>query len=123
MAADFSVSEPVARFLISGHALSVAIGGVALTAAATRFDPQAGADRAPGAFIVGNLLSAIAPTYGLLLVGRVVAALCHGAYIGVGAVVAADMVAENRRAGAIATIFTGLTLANVLGVPRGTLLG
>jgi DHA1 family inner membrane transport protein len=74
-------------------------------------------------FIVGNLLSAIAPTYGLLLVGRVVAALCHGAYFGVGAVVAADMVAENRRAGAIATMFTGLTLANVLGVPLGTLLG
>jgi MFS transporter, DHA1 family, inner membrane transport protein len=72
---------------------------------------------------VGNLLSAIAPTYGVLFIGRVVAGLCHGAYFGIAAVVAADMVAENRRAGAIATMFTGLTLANVLGVPLGTLLG
>jgi DHA1 family inner membrane transport protein len=123
VATDFSVSEPVAGFLISGYALSVAIGGVALTAAVTRFDRKRVLIGLLVLFIVGNLLSAIAPTYGLLLVGRVVAALCHGAYFGVGAVVAADMVAQNKRAGAIATMFTGLTLANVLGVPLGTLLG
>jgi DHA1 family inner membrane transport protein len=123
VAADFSVSEPVAGYLISGYALSVAIGGVALTAAISRFDRKRVLMGLLLLFIVGNLLSAIAPTYGLLLVGRVIAALCHGAFFGIGAVVAADMVEENRRASAIATMFTGLTLATVLGVPLGTLLG
>jgi MFS transporter, DHA1 family, inner membrane transport protein len=123
VAADFSVSEPVAGLLISGYALSVAVGGVGLTAAVTRLDRKQVLMGLLLLFIVGNLLSAIAPVYGLLFIGRVVAGLCHGAYFGVAAVVASDMVAENRRASAIATMFTGLTLANVLGVPLGTLLG
>jgi DHA1 family inner membrane transport protein len=87
VAADFSVSEPVAGLLISGYALSVAVGGVGLTAAIVRFDRKQVLMGLLVLFVVGNLLSAIAPTYGLLMVGRVVAALCHGAYFGVGAVV------------------------------------
>ena len=74
-------------------------------------------------FIIGNLISAIAPTFGLMMVGRIVAALCHGAFFGIGAVVAADLVAPERKAGAISIMFAGLTTANVLGVPLGTLLG
>jgi DHA1 family inner membrane transport protein len=123
VAADFGVSEPVAGYLISGYALSVAVGGIALTAAITRFDRKKVLLALMVLFIAGNLISALAPTYSVLMVGRIVAALCHGAFFGVGSVVAADMVAPNKRAGAIALMFTGLTVANVLGVPLGTLLG
>jgi DHA1 family inner membrane transport protein len=72
---------------------------------------------------VGNLLSAIAPDYGVMLAGRILAALCHGAFFGIGSVVAAGLVAPEKQARAIAVMFTGLTAANVLGVPFGTLLG
>ncbi|WP_028937417.1 MFS transporter [Pseudonocardia spinosispora] len=123
IAADFAVSEPVAGYLISGYALAVAVGGIGLTAAVTRFDRKRVLMALMGLFIAGNLLSALAPSYALLMTGRIVAALCHGAFFGVGAVVAADMVDSNKRAGAIAMMFTGLTLANVLGVPFGTFLG
>ena len=74
-------------------------------------------------FIAGNLLSAIAPDYWAMMAGRVVAALAHGAFFGIGAVVAAGMVPPTKKAAAIAIMFTGLTAANVLGVPLGTLLG
>ena len=123
IARDFGVSEPVAGYLISGYALSVAVGGVGLTAAVTRFDRKKVLLALMVLFIAGNLISAVAPTYSVLMIGRIVAALCHGAFFGVGAVVAADMVAPTKRAGAIALMFTGLTVANVLGVPAGTLLG
>jgi DHA1 family inner membrane transport protein len=76
-----------------------------------------------GVFIVGNLLCAVAPGYGVLMAARIVTAFCHGAFFGIGSVVAAGLVAPNRRAQAIALMFTGLTLANVLGVPLGTALG
>ncbi|MEV4202321.1 MFS transporter [Micromonospora globbae] len=123
VAADFAVSEPVAGWLISGYALSVAVGGVALTAAVTRLPRKQVLLGLMVLFIVGNLLSAVAGDYPTMMVGRVVAALCHGAFFGIGAVVAAGLVAPARRAGAIALMFAGLTIANVLGVPFGTLLG
>lgn len=123
VAADFAVTEPVAGWLISGYALSVAIGGVALTAAVTRLPRKQVLLGLMVLFIVGNLLSAVAGNYSMMMVGRVVAALCHGAFFGIGAVVAAGLVAPARRAGAIAMMFAGLTIANVLGVPFGTLLG
>ncbi|MEU6204010.1 MFS transporter [Micromonospora musae] len=123
VAADFAVTEPVAGWLISGYALSVAIGGVALTAAVTRLPRKQVLLGLMVLFIVGNLLSAVADSYSMMMVGRVVAALCHGAFFGIGAVVAAGLVAPARRAGAIAMTFAGLTIANVLGVPFGTLLG
>jgi DHA1 family inner membrane transport protein len=74
-------------------------------------------------FVLGNLLTAVATSYGLVMLGRVVAALCHGAFFGVGSVVAAGLVAPQRRAAAIALMFTGLTLANVVGVPLGAAIG
>ncbi|MEV6739397.1 MFS transporter [Streptomyces sp. NPDC051104] len=123
VAGDFGVSESVAGYLVSGYALSVAIGALALTAAISRFDRKKVLVSLMVLFIAGNLISAIAPTYSLLMVGRVVAALCHGAFFSVGAVVASDMVAENKKASAIALMFGGLTAANVLGVPLGTFLG
>ncbi len=123
VATDFTVSEATAGYLISGYALSVAVGAVLLTAAVTRFDRKRVLLGLMVLFIVGNLMSAVAPTYGVMLGGRIVAALCHGAFFGIGSVVAADLVAENKRASAIAMMFAGLTVANVLGVPLGTLLG
>ncbi|GAS94472.1 MFS transporter arabinose efflux permease [Mycolicibacterium canariasense] len=123
VATDFAVSEATAGYLISGYALSVAVGAVLLTAAVTRFDRKRVLLGLMVLFIVGNLMSAIAPTYVVMLGGRIVAALCHGAFFGIGSVVAADLVAENKRASAIAMMFAGLTVANVLGVPLGTLLG
>lgn len=74
-------------------------------------------------FIVGNLLSALAPAYSVMLLGRVVASLAHGAFFGIGSVVAVDLVAPHRKAGALAMMFSGLTVANVVGVPLGTLIG
>ncbi|GLY29273.1 MFS transporter [Kineosporia sp. NBRC 101731] len=123
VAADTGVSESVAGFLVSGYALSVAFGAVALSAAVIRMDRKKVLVGLMLLFILGNLISAVAPGYGILLAGRIVAALCHGAFFGIGAVVAADMVGQSRQGGAIALMFGGLTLSNVLGVPFGTLLG
>jgi DHA1 family inner membrane transport protein len=76
-----------------------------------------------GIFIIGNLLCAVAADYNILMFARIITALCHGAFFGIGSVVAAGLVPANRRASAVALMFTGLTLANVLGVPLGTALG
>ena len=123
VAADFRVSEAAAGWLISGYALAVVVGALLLTAAVTRFERKPVLAVLMVLFIAGNLVSAIAPDYWLMMVGRIIAALAHGAFFGIGAVVAASMVAPNKRAGAIAIMFTGLTAANVLGVPFGTMLG
>ncbi|WP_018546901.1 MFS transporter [Streptomyces sp. LaPpAH-108] len=123
VAGDFHVSGTLAGYLVSVYALSVAVGALGLTAAITRFDRKKILVGLMTLFIAGNLISAIAPNYELLMVGRVVAALCHGAFFSVGAVVASDMVAEDKKGGAIALMFGGLTAANVLGVPLGTFLG
>ncbi|KQR82025.1 MFS transporter [Arthrobacter sp. Leaf337] len=123
VAADFGVSEATAGWLISGYALAVVVGALLLTAAVTRFERKPVLAVLLVLFIAGNLISAIAPGYSMMMVGRIVAALAHGAFFGIGAVVAADMVAPTKKAGAIAFMFTGLTAANVLGVPFGTMLG
>jgi DHA1 family inner membrane transport protein len=123
VARDFAVDEAAAGWLISGYALSVAVGAVGLTAAVSRFNRKHVLTALMVLFIAGNLVSALAPTYALMLAGRVLAALTHGAFFGIGSVVAASLVAPQRRAAAIATMFAGLTTANVLGVPFGTLLG
>lgn len=123
VAKAFSVTEARAGALISGYALSVAVGAVVITAAATRLDRKHTLLGLVVLFIVGNLTSALAPGYGVMMAGRIIAALCHGAFFGIGAVVAAGLVAPERRAAAIATMFAGLTAANVLGVPLGTFIG
>ncbi|WP_160667554.1 MFS transporter [Pseudarthrobacter sp. ATCC 49987] len=123
VAADFQVSEATAGWLISGYALAVVVGALLLTAAVTRFERKPVLAVLMVLFIAGNLVSAIAPDYALMMTGRIIAALAHGAFFGIGAVVAASMVAPTKKAGAIAIMFTGLTAANVLGVPFGTMLG
>ncbi|MGJ3192847.1 MFS transporter [Paenarthrobacter sp. FR1] len=123
VAADFQVSEASAGWFISGYALSVTVGALLVTAAVTRLPRKPVLIGLLVLFIAGNFLSAIADTYTAMLIGRIVAALCHGAFFGIGSVVAASLVPAHKKAGAIAIMFTGLTAANVLGVPFGTLLG
>ena len=123
VAADLGVSIPSAGLLISGYALGVVIGAPLLTVLGGRLPRKKMLLGLMVLFIAGNLISAVADTYGVLMSGRVIAALAHGAFFGVGSVVAADLVAPQRRASAIALMFTGLTVANVLGVPMGTALG
>lgn len=123
VAAGFGVSIPAAGLLISGYALGVVVGAPLLTALASRVPRKTVLVSLMGLFIAGNVLSALAPSYGLLMTGRIIAALSHGAFFGVGSVVAASLVAPAKQAGAIALMFTGLTVANVLGVPAGTALG
>ncbi|WP_275778102.1 MFS transporter [Paenarthrobacter sp. Y-19] len=123
VAADFAVSEATAGWLISGYALAVVVGALLLTLAMSRMDRKTALAILLGVFIVGNVLSAFAPDYWTMMAGRIIAALAHGAFFGIGSVVAAGMVDRNKKAAAIAIMFTGLTAANVLGVPFGTMLG
>ncbi|OZC80045.1 MFS transporter [Rhodococcus sp. 06-418-5] len=123
VAADFAVTEATAGWLITGYALSVVVGALIVTAAVTRFPRKNVLLALMCLFIVGNLVSALSSSYEMMLFGRVVAALCHGAFFGIGAVVAAGLVEPEKKAGAISMMFAGLTAANVLGVPFGTFLG
>ncbi|WP_260610963.1 MFS transporter, partial [Streptomyces sp. WAC06614] len=123
VAADYGVSIPTAGYLVTGYALGVVLGAPVMTVLGTRISRKRMLMLLMGLFIAGNLLSALAPAFGMMLAGRVVASLAHGAFFGIGAVVAAELVAPEKRAGAIATMFTGLTVANVVGVPLGTFVG
>ncbi|MFF4273608.1 MFS transporter [Streptomyces sp. NPDC001536] len=123
VASSLAVSEAAAGWLISGYALSVAIGAIALTAATTRLPRKQVLVGLVSLFVIGNLLSALAPNYPVMLLGRVVAALCHGSFFGIGSLVARGLVAPERKSRAVAVMFAGLTLANVLGVPFGALVG
>ncbi|MFC0219275.1 DHA1 family inner membrane transport protein [Pseudochelatococcus lubricantis] len=123
VAQDLGVSIPAAGHLVSGYALGVVVGAPIVAIATNGLPRKATLIALTCVFIFGNVLCAIAPSYWLLMGARVVTAFCHGAYFGIGAVVAAGLVARNRRAQAVALMFGGLTLANILGVPAGTALG
>ncbi|MBT2443244.1 MFS transporter [Streptomyces sp. ISL-36] len=123
VAADYGVSIPAAGLLVTGYALGVVIGAPLMTVLGTKISRKKMLMLLMALFVVGNVLSALAPTLGVMLAGRVVASLAHGAFFGIGSVVAAELVAPEKKAGAIAMMFTGLTVANVVGVPGGTLIG
>lgn len=123
VAGDFDVSIPTAGLLVTGYALGVVAGAPLMTVLGQRITRKRMLMLLMGLFIAGNLLSAVAPSFGVMLAGRVVASLAHGAFFGIGAVVAAELVAPEKKAGAIAMMFTGLTVANVVGVPLGTFVG
>ncbi|QGV79648.1 MFS transporter [Streptomyces ficellus] len=123
VAADFQVSIPTAGLLVTGYGLGVVLGAPLMTALGTRISRKRMLMLLMGLFIAGNVLSAAAPAFELMLAGRVVASFAHGAFFGIGSVVAADLVAPEKKAGAIAMMFTGLTVANVVGVPLGTFIG
>ncbi|MFB7280702.1 MFS transporter, partial [Streptomyces hydrogenans] len=109
IAGDYGVSIPSAGLLVTGYAIGVVIGAPLMTVLGTRIGRKTMLMILMGLFVAGNLLSAVAPTMGVMLAGRIVASLAHGAFFGIGSVVAADLVAPQKKAGAIAMMFTGLT--------------
>ncbi|GGD64324.1 MULTISPECIES: MFS transporter [Rhizobium] len=123
VAADLSVTIPQAGWLVTGYALAVAIGAPVMAVSTAKLKRRTALIALMAFFIAGNLLCALASGYWVLMIARIVTALCHGAFFGIGSVVAAGLVAEDRKARAVALMFTGLTLANVLGVPLGTAIG
>jgi DHA1 family inner membrane transport protein len=123
VARDLAVSIPSAGLLVSGYALGVAVGAPLLAVVTSRMPRKLALQLLMGVFIVGNTLCAIASDYSVLMIARVVTSFAHGSFFGIGAVVAASLVPQEKRASAIALMFTGLTLANVLGVPFGTFVG
>lgn len=123
VADGLDVSVPEAGNLISAYAAGVVVGAPLLAGATLRWPRRAVLVSLMGVFAAANLLSALAPEIGSLLVIRFLAGLPHGAFFGAASVTAASMVAPDRRARAVAHVFLGLTVANVVGVPLGTLLG
>lgn len=123
VAGDMQVSVSAAGLLISGYALGVFVGAPILTLATRRLPRKAVLLALMAIFTFGNAACALAPDYGLLMAARILTSLAHGTFFGVGSVVATSLVAEDKRASAIATMFIGLTVATLLGVPFGAWFG
>ena len=120
IADGFGVSVSAVGLLISAYAVGVVVGAPTLTALGVRFTPRQTLVGLMVVFVVGNALSALAPTYATLAAARVVTALAHGSFFGVGAVAARRLVPPDRATRAISLMISGLTTANVVGVPLGT---
>src|SRR3954454_20345693 len=97
VAGDLAVTIPQAGLLVTGYALGVAFGSPFLAVATARMDRRGALLLLIGVFILGNLLCALAPNYSLLMAARIATALCHGAFFGLGAVVAATLVPEQKK--------------------------
>ena len=123
LARDFSVSIPKAGTLVSAYALAVTIGSPLLVLLLAKVDRKRALIVLIVMFLVGNAACALAPNFHLLLIARICTALSHGSFFGIGSIVASNVVPREQRARAVAIMFSGLTLANVLGVPAGTALG
>ncbi|SIQ94370.1 MFS transporter, DHA1 family, inner membrane transport protein [Acidiphilium rubrum] len=123
LARDFAVSVPQAGYLVTAYALGVTFGSPFVAVLVGRWQRRTALISLMGVFVLGNALCALAPGYWTMMAARVITALSHGAFFGIGSVVAADLVPREKRARAVALVFLGLTMANVLGVPAGTILG
>ncbi|MEV0171059.1 MFS transporter [Streptomyces sp. NPDC050803] len=123
VADDLGISLPTAGHLVSAYALGVVIGAPLLAAVTARMSRRRVLIGLMALFVAGNALSALAPDNGWLLAARFLSGLPHGAFFGVGAVVATSMVAPERKARSVSLMFLGLTVANVVGVPAATLMG
>ncbi|CCG88669.1 MFS transporter [Erwinia piriflorinigrans] len=123
IANEFSVSIPVAGNLATSYALGVFVGAPALIILGSKIPRKAMLVFLMGLFVAGNLITAFAPTLGIAIVGRVVTSMTHGAFFGIGSIIAAEMVAPSKRVQAISFMFMGLTVANLIGVPVGTWIG
>ncbi|MEU1196683.1 MFS transporter [Streptomyces sp. NPDC005813] len=123
VADDLHISIPAAGHLVSAYALGVVIGAPLLAAATARLPRRKVLIALMGLFVAGNALSALAPDEHWLLAARFLSGLPHGAFFGVGAVVATGMVAPERKARSVSLMFLGLTVANIAGVPAATLVG
>ena len=123
IAEGVGVSIPSAGMLVSAYAIGVMVGAPIMTLIFARFGKRTALMALMAIFTLGNLMSALSPDYWTLLASRVVTSLNHGAFFGLGSVVAASLVPKDRQASAVATMFMGLTLANVGGVPLATWIG
>ena len=123
VARDFDVTIPQAGHLVSGYAMGVVIGAPLVAMATAPLPRKTALLALMAVFVLGNLACALAPDYWLLMAARVATAFAHGAFFGIGAIVARNLVPREKRTQAVSLMFAGLTLANVLGVPLGTALG
>jgi predicted MFS family arabinose efflux permease len=123
MAHALGVSLGAVGHLESVYALGVAIGAPVFVAAGTRFGRRAMLLTTTAVFLAGNLISALGPTYGTIMTGRIVSATAHGAFLGIAAVFAAELVDPARKGRAVALVFSGLTASTVLGAPLGAAVG
>jgi DHA1 family inner membrane transport protein len=123
IATDLNVSIPSAGLLVSAYAMGVLIGAPLMTLTTSRVPRRTLLVALMGIFTIGNLMSALADSYTMLMVARIVTSFNHGAFFGVGSVVAASVVAPEKRAGAVAGMFLGLTIATIGGVPLAAWVG
>jgi DHA1 family inner membrane transport protein len=123
VAQGLGVAIPAAGLLVTAYALGVTLGSPLVTLVTIRIRRKAALLALMGVFAASHALCALAPTYGLLLAGRVAASLCHGAFVAIASVVAVGIVPENRRATAVSLVWSGFAYSNILGVPAGTALG
>lgn len=123
VADDLHVSISSAGQLITAYAMGVAIGAPILTLLTQRIPQKGLLCLLMILFVLGNGISVFAPTYAVLMAARILTALTHGTFFGVGAVIAAGLVRPEKRAGAVSIMMAGLTIANIVGVPLGTFIG
>lgn len=123
IAGNLGISIPTAGMLITAYALGVMIGAPFMTLWFGRFSRRKALIILMAIFTVGNLLAAIAPDYWGLMAARIITSLNHGAFFGIGSIVATSVVAKDKQASAVAMMFMGLTIANIGGVPLATWIG
>ncbi|MCA0919245.1 MFS transporter [Pseudooceanicola nanhaiensis] len=123
IAEGINVSIPAAGQLVTAYAVGVMISAPFMTLYLARFGQKKALLATMGIYILGNLLSALAPEYWSLMAGRLITSLCQGAFFGFGAVAATSLVPPEKRASAVAIMFMGTSIANIGGVPAATWLG
>jgi MFS transporter, DHA1 family, inner membrane transport protein len=123
IATDFHVSIPAAGLLVSAYAFGVLVGAPLMTLGLTRVPRRTLLVGLMGIFTVGNLLAAISTSYLMLMIARIITSFNHGAFFGVGSVVAASIVPSEKRAAAVATMFSGVAIATIGGVPMAAWVG
>ena len=123
IARDFDVTVSQAGQLITGYALGVAIGGPILVMLTIKWNRKYLLLVLMGIFILGNIAASLSQTYGFMMTSRIITSLAHGSFFGIGSILAASMVKPAYKASAMALMFMGLSLSNILGVPFGTLIG
>lgn len=123
IARDFDVSVSQAGQLITGYALGVAIGGPIIVMLTIKWNRKYLLLGLMAIFIIGNIAASFSPNYGFMMTSRIITSLAHGSFFGIGSILAASMVKPEKRASAMALMFMGLSMSNILGVPFGTLIG
>lgn len=123
IARDFDVSVSQAGQLITGYALGVDLGGRRIIKKTIKWNRKYLLLALMAIFIVGNIAASFSPNYGFMMTSRIITSLAHGSFFGIGSILAASMVKPEKRASAMALMFMGLSMSNILGVPFGTLIG